>query len=442
MNTKTISKISKNDLCTNCGTCVALCPKNLIKLKINHKKGLYVPQINTKDCNNCEICYKSCPGNPINYNEYNLEISGKKPINPIIGNYSKCYIGHSRNHSIRYNSSSGGLITQVLIHALEEGIIDGALVTRMKKNEPLEPEPFIAQTKEEIIEASKSKYCPVPVNIALKEIINSKNKKFAVVGLPCHLQGIIKAKRINKKLDKKICLLLGIFCSHVDSFKGTQFLLEKSGLNMQNVDQIDYRGNGWPGSIKINSKENSITINNLTPLSNIFHPSRFFINKRCLYCSDFSAEFADISFGDAWLNNIIKKDKLGCSLIISRSNKAETLLNDAFHKEKIYLSQINSDKVIDSQKEVIHFKKINVQERIKIGKIFNKNLESLLLPEQQLSLYNKPLAYISFLNYHLWLNYWFLMKHIPLKLLVKYFGLIWFLSSFTLKKDENKLYTH
>jgi coenzyme F420 hydrogenase subunit beta len=46
--------------------------------------------------------------------------------------------------------------------ALEEGIIDGALVTRMKKDRPLEPEPFIARTREEIIEASKSKYCGVP----------------------------------------------------------------------------------------------------------------------------------------------------------------------------------------------------------------------------------------------------------------------------------------
>jgi len=76
----------------------------------------------------------------------------------------------------------------------------------MKKENPLEPEPFIARTKEEIIEASKSKYCPVPANIALKEIMDSKSgEKFAVVGLPCHIQGIRKFEEVNKILKEKNC---------------------------------------------------------------------------------------------------------------------------------------------------------------------------------------------------------------------------------------------
>jgi len=39
--------------------------------------------------------------------------------------YLNCYIGHSTDYNIRYNSASGGHVTQLSIFALEVGIIDG-----------------------------------------------------------------------------------------------------------------------------------------------------------------------------------------------------------------------------------------------------------------------------------------------------------------------------
>jgi coenzyme F420 hydrogenase subunit beta len=193
-----------------------------IKLTINEKKGIYVPKLDEEKCNNCGLCYKVCPGHSVDFKNLNLEVFGKESEDILIGNYLNCYIGHATDYDIRYNSASGGLITQLLIFALEEGIIDGALVTRMKKDNPLEPEPFIARTKGEIIEASKSKYCPVPANIALKEILASKEgEKFAVVGLSCHIQGIRKAEQINKKLKERIVLHLVLFCNHGVNFIGT-----------------------------------------------------------------------------------------------------------------------------------------------------------------------------------------------------------------------------
>jgi len=228
MTQKTIAQVVKDGLCTGCGTCVSLCPEEAIKLIIDEKKGIYISELDEDGCNNCGICYKVCPGHEVDFKGLNLEIFGKEPEDILIGNYLNCYTGHSTDYNIRYNSSSGGLVTALLIFALEEGIIDGALVTRMKRDNPIEPEPFIARTVEEIIEASKSKYCPVPANIALKEILDSKEgEKFAVVGLPCHIHGVRKAEQINKKLKEKIVLHLGIFCNHVPNFWGTKLLLQR-----------------------------------------------------------------------------------------------------------------------------------------------------------------------------------------------------------------------
>ena len=40
---------------------------------------------------------------------------------------------------IRFNASSGGAVTALLAFALEQGIIDGTVVTRMSKEKVLEP---------------------------------------------------------------------------------------------------------------------------------------------------------------------------------------------------------------------------------------------------------------------------------------------------------------
>ncbi|HEO64187.1 MAG TPA: 4Fe-4S dicluster domain-containing protein, partial [Candidatus Omnitrophica bacterium] len=199
--------VINNALCTGCGTCVALCPKEAIDLIINEKLGGYVPRINEERCDNCGICLRVCPGPLVDFRQLNLEIFKKDPENYLLGNYLNCYLGYATDTNIRYDSASGGLITQVLISALKKGIINGALVVRMNKDNPLIPFPFIARTKQEIIEASRSKYCPVPANIALKDIVQSqKSEKFAVVGLPCHLHGVRKAAMVDKELREKIAL--------------------------------------------------------------------------------------------------------------------------------------------------------------------------------------------------------------------------------------------
>jgi coenzyme F420 hydrogenase subunit beta len=358
---KNISNIKKNNLCMGCGACIAICPNEAIKLIIDNNKGIYIPKIDLKECNECSLCYEICPGQGVDFNNINRELFKKQPKNPLIGNYLNCYVGHSTNYNIRYNSSSGGLITQILIFALEEGIIDGALVTRMKKDNPLEPDPFVARNREEIIEASKSKYCPVPLNFGLKEILKSKNgEKFAVVGLPCHIHGIRKAEKINRKLKEKIELHMGIFCGMTPNFLGTKFLLDKYEIKEETVKNINYRGNGWPGSMSIELNNNDkLLLNDYWDSSFGLH---FFTPNRCLLCNDGLCELADISFGDPWITEF-SNEKIGKSIIITRTKNSEKILKLMNNKDLITLNKINPEKIVQSQQGMLYFKK----------KLFKKN---------------------------------------------------------------------
>src|SRR4030067_3555032 len=244
-----ITPVVSYGLCCGCGTCAGVCPSDAITMTIT-QKGIYVPKVKEEKCVDCHLCIDSCPGHSVDFGILRQEIFGTPPENKNVGNFLKCYVGHSNNREIRYASSAGGLATELLIFALESGKIDGALVTRMQKGNPTEPETFVARTKEEIISASKSKYCPVAANSSLKMIMREKGR-FASVGLPCHIHGLRKAERVSKALSGKIVLHIGLLCSHMTSFQGVEFLLGKLGIRLKDVTEISFRGKGWPGSMMI-----------------------------------------------------------------------------------------------------------------------------------------------------------------------------------------------
>ena len=366
---KNISIVVKNNLCTGCGTCVALCPKKAIELYLDTTKGLFIPKINELKCNNCNICYKICPGHEINFKDLNLNIFKKESNNIFTGNYLNNYLGFSNNHQIRYNASSGGIITQILIYALEKGVINGALVTRMNNDNPLVPEPFIATTKDEIIEASTSKYCPVPANIALEMILNSEMDKFAVVGLPCHIQGIRKAEKENRDLQNKIVLHIGMFCGGLNSFLGTEFLLRQLKINKNEIANLNYRGKGWPGKMFLRFHDKS---KKSIPYPNYWWGfDSFFCPYRCSLCSDWTSELSDISVGDAWIPKIVKNDKIGTSIIIIRNSFTNNLLKQMMIKGYINLNEITIKDIISSQKGIFKKKK-DLRARIRLMELIRK----------------------------------------------------------------------
>jgi coenzyme F420 hydrogenase subunit beta len=360
---KLLRHIIKAGLCLGCGTCAGICPKDAITMKLS--KELHVPEIDETKCNKCGVCFLSCPGHSVNFADVSFKVFNERYKPSFIGNYNSCYIGYSNDKQIRFNSASGGLVTELLIFALENEIIDGVITTRMQTNNPLETEAFIARTPKEIIEASKSKYCPVTPNVCLKQVLN-ENGRFATVGLPCHIHGIRKAEMILKVLEKKIVLRLGLLCSHTVGFAGNRFLLKKLGFDIDEIAKISYRGEGWPGSMSIETKTGSIMRVPLFGSWNSYWPffsSFFFTPLRCTMCPDQTAELADISFGDAWLPEF-KREKNGMSIIISRSKIGESLLKKATLAKRISLTNVSIEKVNQSQSVNLKFKKNDLQFRL------------------------------------------------------------------------------
>lgn len=358
-----IYSVVNDNLCTGCGTCVALCPKKAIDIALDKKKGIYVPKIDKDYCINCSVCLKVCPGYEIDYKTLGYQLF-EIDSEDILGVHKKCYIGYALNTSIRFYSSSGGLVSTLLIYLLEAGIIDGALVVKMNNENPFKPEPFVARTKEAIITAIGSKYCPVPMNVALKEILEVDGR-YAFVGLPCHINGLRKAQIINKKLKERVVICIGILCAKNVTLLGTEFCLIKNKINPSDVSRLDYRGSGWPGYAKVELKDHR-TI--LMPFPDFYFFMNSFTPHRCAMCSDASCELADIAFGDAWLPEIKMNDKVGTSVIISRTNIGDNILKKAETHNDIRIKTISHDDFCKSQGN-FSWKKREINARMRILKI-------------------------------------------------------------------------
>ncbi len=412
-------------LCHGCGTCFAVCPKSAIEMKYNVEAGHFTPVVN-ENCINCSLCLKVCPGYELDVEALNSVISKTQSENSNVGVFTDCYVGYSTNPDIRFDSASGGLITQILVTLLDEKKITGALVTSMNPADPMIPMAILATSKEEIIEASRSKYCPVTLADALK-IMMKTDGRFAVVGLPCHIHGLRKAEQHFPQLREKVVLRLGLLCSHMVGFPGIEFLLSKKGISSSNLIQMQYRGRGWPGSMLIKTKNKEDQIIPLVTGWNSYWPifsSYFFTPIRCMMCPDQMAEFADMSFGDAWLPEY-NSDKIGQSVVISKNTSSDKILREMTRNGQLSLRQISVHKIEKSQQPNLVFKKIDIGVRMAILSTYNQNVP-ILNPQPEVNL-----SFISVIRTLLVLNTFFLSKkkffrrigiYIPLPLFRLYSG--------------------
>jgi coenzyme F420 hydrogenase subunit beta len=346
---KTIESVVKGGLCTGCGTCAGLCPKRAVEMMVDRSQGVYHPMIDQDRCDGCGLCFQICPGHTVQFKHLSYEIFGKELVDTPLGNHLNCYMGNATDSDIRHNAASGGVVTGLLISALKRGLIDGALVTRMREDRPLEAESFIARNKDDIISASKSKYCPVPANVSLREIIE-KDGRYAVVGLPCHIQGVRKAMSVIPKLRNRVILCLSLLCGHCGTFFETELLLHMycREIEIKNITRLDYRGGGWPGFMKIHFNDNkAISIPYKEYI--VFYSMFFFAQKRCLLCCDAVSRLSDITVMDAWLPEIMERDKQGTSLLIVRTEAGERFCDCSRLMQVVELQAMPSIKLIQSQ---------------------------------------------------------------------------------------------
>ena len=274
-------------------------------------------------------------------------------MNKYIGNYTSINIACSKR--MIKNASSGGVVTTILINALEKEIIDAAIVIGMNEKRPYLHEVKIAKTKEEIIQAAGSKYVLIDFQDILKKIKENKDKKLAVIGLPCHI-------RILKKLkEKNVKLLIGLFCGYNMPLEATSFLLKRLNIKLKDIKELRYRGGEYPGGFFVKLKNGKTKT---LPKHYYDFLNLMYVPKECLNCKDYTNELADVSVGDSWGYN-------NCSLMIIRNKIIKSLTNN------IKINKISEKEFLKMHWHNIKHKKQGDSTMFKLIRIFLKTFKSI-----------------------------------------------------------------
>ena len=134
-------------------------------------------------------------------------------------------------------------------------------------------------------------------------------------------------------------------CAGMPSFKGTAQIVDDFGATLP-VKNLVYRGNGWPGFFSFLDKKGQ----NFQKSYNDSWGKTLnkHLNFRCKICPDGIGLQADIAVGDAWETEDGYPDfteKEGQSLIIARTDRGVSLLNDALGKKQIVLEDLEERKI-------------------------------------------------------------------------------------------------
>lgn len=286
-------------------------------------------------------------------------------LDEYLGKLVSQYIGYSNDFEVRESAASGGMVSEILIYLLDNKFIDGALVSRLKmQNSRITPEVFIAKTKKQVLDARTSIYFSFSL-MKHFDLVRNFEGKLAVVGLPCQISEIKSICEHDKKLDDKIAYKIGLFCGHASNRKLLELYLQKKHINENDIVKFIFRKGIWRGKTHIHLRNGEIKVYPFQDYS-IYQNLFIYSEKKCMYCSDHTAEFSDISIGDVW-DYKFKKMNIKHSLLLVRSEQSQNIINTMAEISKLILNPISKTDVFIAQKRSLIFHK-NVNARSKVGK--------------------------------------------------------------------------
>lgn len=327
-------EIKNKQLCSGCGACYSICPKQCIKM-VADTEGFLYPEIEKEVCINCDLCKKVCPA----LNEYKGNSKGQ------------AYACINKDDEVRKYSSSGGVFT-----LLANEIIDrGGVVFGAAFDDDLSVHHIAVDNFENVPKLRGSKYLQSKIEdsyIKAKEYLE-QDRWVLFSGTPCQISGL---KAFLQKDYEKL-IMQDIICHGVPSQKVWQKYLyyQKARFGTKadknNLPQFRDKKNGWKKFSLNIAFENNYEYNQ-TLDKDLFLKS--FLNDlslrpSCYNCCNKSLErISDMTLADFWgVENIEPDyfDDCGTSLVLINSVQGEKILSDI--KDKMFYKPVGIDQAIE-----------------------------------------------------------------------------------------------
>jgi coenzyme F420 hydrogenase subunit beta len=305
------SEVVTSGLCTGCAACVIACPHPVLDYEADN--GVYKPfhldiDGGPADCTHgikgCTMCTRACPRFRNWESEIDTQKFARERTDDEVYGVGDVLLARATDESLIENGQDGAFVSALLIYALENNIIDAALVSGLEGDgSTWRAQPMVARTKDDVLATAKSRYTYSANLLAYPEAVEGGAERIGLVGMGCMASapGAMQARKAGK-VARRLSLTIGLLCSKTFDDSIFEELFEAK----YNIKRADITKMNIKGVFQLWTKDGAF---HEIPLKE----AQTFTREGCTQCPDFAAEHADLSaggigaFGD-WTLVIVRTD--------------------------------------------------------------------------------------------------------------------------------------
>jgi coenzyme F420 hydrogenase subunit beta len=307
------TEVVTSGLCTGCAACVIACPHDV--LEYDDTGGRYKPfhvdaDGGPDDCTHgikgCTLCTRACPRFRTWETEIDTHLFGRERTDEeVSGIATSIVLARAIESDVAGAGQDGGLVSALLIWALEHDVIDAALVSELEGDGTTwKARPAVARTREEILATAGSRYTYSANPLGYAAATEGGAERLALVGMGCQASapGAMAARRAGK-IARRFALTIGLLCSKTfDDAIFPELFEARYGLARQDIAKMNIKG-----VFQVWMRDGSY---HEIPLKE----AHAFTREGCKSCPDFAAEHADISTGgigafNDWTLTLIRTER-------------------------------------------------------------------------------------------------------------------------------------
>lgn len=332
-------------MCIGCGICTMV--DESLELVLDPRRQIFVPS-HASGSAAADIC----PAIAVDYDGLHASVFPGAEVTPF-GVVESVHLAQSKDEERNVASSSGGLIKELILDALADPDVDGAIA--LGHIDGLEFRPQLLTEPDEVAKLPGSIYHNLAHNDTIKLLDASEGKRLVVVGIPCHLEGLFAyIDRHQPELRERIAFTIGLLCGWQYTHHSLRAIAEFKGIEFDEISDVAYRGGGPIGKLRITAGGEVTSIGRRIDFAYQTSFDRSFNIPRCHLCVNHTNYFADIVVGDAWLPSTVNT-RSGISIIVVRSEVGRQRFDRLVDNDLIVTTEVSTADLLESQKRPVVF---------------------------------------------------------------------------------------
>jgi coenzyme F420 hydrogenase subunit beta len=243
------------------------------------------------------------------------------------GNALRIVEAHATDPQVRFEATSGGVLSALCMHLLSTEKVDFVLHVAPSREQPVRSGRQLSFDRASVMEGARARYGPAAPLVDFTRLLD-EGRPFAFVGKPCDVAAVRNLARIDDRVSKTVPYVLTMVCGGASELGLSLGVLAEFGLREEEIATFRYRGYGNPGLTYIETRDGRSyrkTYNEMWEQGE----STWRLQFRCKICPDAIGEQADVVALDTWPGAHPEGEDEGFNAVIARTPAGLQLLNEA-----------------------------------------------------------------------------------------------------------------